>query len=452
MGNINSDNRKGIFMSIYSDWGFEGQPFDHNPLGRNYLGERLLIGREIEKRTIISRLKYTNKIVTIEGEVGVGKTSLVNVASFENFNEIDDAQECIQIPCIEIFQLKPGENIQELRKKVLLKLAETIVRNSEYINTKMEKTIEKFFSPELVTSVSGGLSVLGCGIDGGTSHELNDTQVFNEEGFYSLVIKILKDSFKGFENSGIVCMIDNLELIRDNDEVRDLLEEMRDVVFNIPGTKWVLCGANHIFRSLVRSQRLQGYMHDPIVVNPLSISVIPTVLDARIREYSTGTYYLPFTDDEFCSLYRILKGVTRAIFDMIDKYCNWVFETHQDPETDEEKEDLFGVWLRTVAIGDLVDIVHSERCVLIERYYSVCHTGEKINEKEYVELFNHNSISYESFKYFVEKYGLMKLEGDFLKHQTKGAFLKFYFDEFDSFSELCESTLEEFNVDLGNML
>ncbi|QUH28211.1 hypothetical protein [Vallitalea guaymasensis] len=439
-------------MNIYNNWGFNNPPFNHKPLGRDFYGERLLIGREKEICKIISRLKYTNKIVTVEGDVGIGKTSLVNVALFKMYDEINKTNEGIQVPCIDIFQLSSDEDINTFRKSVLLKLAETIVCNCEFVNNKMKHTIGKFFDPETVTSVNGGLSILGCGLDTGRSKELNDTQVFSEDGFYSLIVNFLEDSFREFENSGIVCIIDNLELIRSDEKARYLLEQMRDTVFNIPGTKWVLCGANNIFRSLVRSQRLQGYIYDPINVNPLSIEDIPKVLDIRIDVFSTDDYYLPFEEEEFISLYRILKGNTRAIFDMIDKYCNWVFENGDTPDTSEDKESLFGEWLRTIAINDLMDIISSERSNYIEIYFNICQNGERISKKEYEELIGISTIAFPSYVEFSEKYGIMKLDGDYLRHQTKGSFLKYYFEEFDSYSELCIATKEEFDIDLEDDL
>lgn len=71
-------------MSIYHDWGFSGTPFGTNALSPDENGEILLIGRDNELRKIKRRLETPPNIVTIEGDNGIGKTSLVNIAVFHS--------------------------------------------------------------------------------------------------------------------------------------------------------------------------------------------------------------------------------------------------------------------------------------------------------------------------------------------------------------------------------
>lgn len=438
-------------MSIYEEWGFFDSPFSHMPLTGNDVGVNLLVGREKEKEKIALRLKSTDKICTIEGDVGVGKTSLVNVATYEYFsnNSFYDGSP-ILIPCIESFQLSKNSNLETFRKGVLQKLALTIVKNTNVVNKKMSKIIENFFNPERVSSINGGLSILGCGIDGGKTKDLNTTHIFEEDGFYAYVIDTLVESFSSDRNSGIVCIIDNLELVGSNIVAKNLLEELRDTVFNIPGTRWVLCGANHIFKSIVSSPRLEGYIHDSIIVKPLNEKVIPEVLNKRRNNFSKDfNTYLPFNELEFVSLYRILNGNTRTIFDKIDKYCLWVYEQGENPKDDYEKERIFEKWLDTVTIDYLHSVLSTVTYESFVNLFSVSKSKRKFNKSYYEASFDSLALSFEEFISDMDKTYLMKLDEDgFAIFETKGLFLKYFFETYRNMSELRNELKNKYRVDL----
>ena len=70
-------------MSFYSKWGFIDDPFSTDELEANELGEKLLIGRDKEIKQLHNRLPIESKCITIEGDNGVGKTSLINVSIYK---------------------------------------------------------------------------------------------------------------------------------------------------------------------------------------------------------------------------------------------------------------------------------------------------------------------------------------------------------------------------------
>lgn len=440
-------------MSIYNNWGFFDSPFSHTPLTGNLIGLKLLVGREKEKEKIALRLKSTDKICTIEGDIGIGKTSLVNVATFEYFlkNHSDDGSP-ILIPCVESFQLGKNTDLETFRKVVIQKLALTMVKNSSVVNSKMSAIISNFFKPERITSINGGLTVLGCGLDGGKTKEINTTHVFEEDGFYSYVLDTLVESFSIDKNSGIVCIIDNLELVGSDTVAKNLLEELRDTVFNIPGTKWVLCGANHIFRSIVSSPRLEGYIHDPIVLKPLEEKVIPELLKKRVENYSDEYEpYIPFNEAEFVSLYRILNGNTRTIFDKIDKYCLWAYEQNEHPSEDYDKERIFEKWLVTVTIDYIHSVLSTVAYESFEIYFSICKLRRRINRKNYEKKFSGSSISFDDFAIDMDRTYLMKKdEDDFIDFETKGLFIKYFFETYSSMGELKEDLKSTYCIDLSD--
>src|SRR5664280_600949 len=69
-------------VSLWNDLGFSSNPYGADPLPASEEGVQLLVGRDRELRHLISQLRSTDTHPTIEGDNGVGKTSLVFVAAF----------------------------------------------------------------------------------------------------------------------------------------------------------------------------------------------------------------------------------------------------------------------------------------------------------------------------------------------------------------------------------
>ena len=74
-------------MTYYQEWGFQSDPFVTKPLPASQLGRTLLVGRNQELREFVGLLRATSQIVTLEGETGVGKTSLANVGAWVCYDQ-----------------------------------------------------------------------------------------------------------------------------------------------------------------------------------------------------------------------------------------------------------------------------------------------------------------------------------------------------------------------------
>ena len=69
-------------LAIYAACGLSENPFGIHALKPDERGVRLLVGRDIELQLVAQKLHKHGKITCLDGHVGVGKTSLVNVAAF----------------------------------------------------------------------------------------------------------------------------------------------------------------------------------------------------------------------------------------------------------------------------------------------------------------------------------------------------------------------------------
>jgi hypothetical protein len=425
-------------MSFYREWGFSDSPFSYRPLDGNEVGKSLLVGRDEEKRKLKIRLRETNKICTVEGNIGIGKTSLVNVVIFECFDDyLTDRTIPALIPCKEVFQLKEDLDIDKFKKSILFALAQTIIKYKDVLNeNKVYKgqEIEKFFKPEHVDSISAGLSILGCGGDGSRSISLNTTKIFEDEAFYRMIEDVLQETFSDVQEGGIVCLIDNIELVNTHVRAKELIELMRDKVFSIPGTKWVLCGEQDIFLSAIESNRMSAYIHKPILIDKLSESVATVMFQTRY-DYYNGEY-LPCTERELESLFRIFNGVTRDIFDSIDDYCLSVFESDNYPRDDIQKEERFTQWLNKETINYIKSAINTMSPQSFRLLFALC----KLKKLE-IEYF---IKKYERFGEFMDEFLSKVRSSHFIKVHEDGTFIflrkgyimRYYFETFDNFQEL----------------
>src|SRR5690606_25639375 len=114
-------------------------------------------------------------------------------------------------------------------------------------------------APQLNSFQAGGF-----GFQGGYTSETNTGQGFERSGFRKAITTWLEYIFPDADAGGVICTMDNLELLQSSETARGILEKLRDELFNTHGIRWVLCGSLGIIYGVVSSPRLEGYMHTPI--------------------------------------------------------------------------------------------------------------------------------------------------------------------------------------------
>jgi DNA-binding MarR family transcriptional regulator len=122
-----------------------------------------------------------------------------------------------------------------------------------------------------------------------------------------MVRSALREAFP--ENSGgFVGTLDNLELLDTSTSARRVLEELRDPVLQLPGMRWVLCGARGIARSLANTPRLNGVLSDPVDILPVQPEFIGSLIDARVQVFAVdevGRANAPVDAEGFGYLYDV---------------------------------------------------------------------------------------------------------------------------------------------------
>lgn len=333
---------------MYQEWGFREPPFQTTSLAADAKGDTLLVGRDTEVQRFQAALSSPPRAVTVEGANGVGKTSLVNVAIFRALKRyLATGQGALYVPALEPLQVAEDISVETFLDTVYFLIARTLIHRASEVrglgwNLPSTSAIDEWLNSPLIERLGGNLGPLGVS----RAAEINETEGFVRGGFRAEIRSWLSSVFPPPSGGGVVCLIDNLELLRTSARARQVVEELRDPLFGIPGVRWVLCGANGITRSVAGSPRIDGYLHAPVDVLPLEDHQAGEIFRSRVSAFqyqSDRTPYLPLTETDFVELFDVLGSNTRSVLRYADTYC--VAQSMSPPSTESEKHDRFNAWL-----------------------------------------------------------------------------------------------------------
>lgn len=341
-------------MDIWESVGYSANPYSVEPLPPTPEGAELLVGREKELRQLTTQLRSTDTHPTIEGDNGVGKTSLVFVAGFraaDDFVKGKTAQ--LLLPITEAFQIDSDH--AKFERAALSAILNGYIAHER----KLEDAglfvpniadIETWIRKPVLRGGGGGGSVLGVGASVSSSETVNTGQIFTEAGLLSQVREWLASTFPSRKSGAFVAVIDNLELLQTSKQARQTLEAIRDGVLALPGVRWVLCGAKGIIRSAVSSPRLSGRISLPIELSPIGDDLIPELMRRRLHHFSERPDpNAPVDAEGFGHLYRILNSNLRNALRYAQDFATWLAVEDELESSQAEKRQLLEVWMAEAA-------------------------------------------------------------------------------------------------------
>lgn len=375
-------------MDIYKSWGFYGTPFDTKPLLPDDEGVKLLVGRDREIRQIQKRLYSSNSIITVEGDNGIGKTSLTNIAAYKLYENVDELEELdtLFIPCNAIFQLTNEDEVSDFEDEVLIAIAQTLITNAKKlkdqgVNLPNLKGINSWINQTYINEIQAGLTLFGFGGSLGGAKTVQDTEGLRKSGLKKQILDWLGAIFPLTRGGGVICILDNLELLETSIVARKQLEKLRDTLFTFRGIKWILCGSLGIIRGVMSSPRLEGRLHDPIDIRQLSIDKAGEVYDARINLFSMfedTSKNLPLKKNHFELLYRKLNGNLRSTLQYSDDYCMWFDDRYGDRHDYSALNNKFHEWIKEITVKRCDAVISQIGKKPIQTFITACrvHSGK----------------------------------------------------------------------------
>lgn len=340
---------------VWADFGFTGNPYSVDPIPPSAEGDWLLVGREKEIKALESRIIESGAHPTLEGDNGIGKTSLISVVCYRLRAELERGRPGkVFLPVHDghddSFQLQPGDSPDAFIRKVYLRIASTIIAEHDFLDklglcVPDVREVNEWMNSPTVKGWSGGLSVLGSGGQAARTRSLNGSG-FSEAGLVGTVDRWLRHLFPSPQSGGFICVIDNLELLETTQQARVLLEALRDPLLSRRGLRWILCGARGIVRTSAASPRLDGRLAEPMELEPISHRNVEAAIDRRIAQYADCEKPVaPVSPQSFRLLYDVLDHNLRQSFKYAEAFAFWLHEESGSVMDRYSYGPLFQVWL-----------------------------------------------------------------------------------------------------------
>jgi len=413
--------------NIYGGWGFTESPFSSMPLLPSRVGESILVGRNSEMQALASRIINSSAAACLDGPIGAGKTSLANIVVYKGFQWHLEKKGTspLLIPCRKNFQIKEDESAEDFKFHILLEVAQALADGAVMLQGKANANdsiaLQAWLNDKFLLRLGqNAASILQSnGMDPNV-----DNQGMSKIAFENYLTKWLERIFPNSRSGGVVCIVDNLELLEKSSDARRKIENLRDTLFNIPGIKWVFCGAHGILQGVVTSQRLAGYLQEPLAVKPLRLTDASEIFKRRVEVFGAQgeKTYLPLTAEDFHTLYVTLHQNLRTTLSHVEDYCLHVFQRGLRLVTEQEKGDAFFSWMQARAKSISSAIKPHAGTKALEFFYKVASDAEMNGEFSPGDYEKFGFKSVEAFRPHVrtlEECGLVVAQKDDVDQRRK---------------------------------
>lgn len=390
-------------MTAYNAWawfGYRANPYSETTLAADETGHRLLAGREREVERISKRLGSDGNFPALEGPVGAGKTSLLNVASFRMARhclELNDGY--LFIPAVSPLQARI--NSDDFESSLYGVIVQTLLKwqdSFEGVGLKRPNLalLDKWVNSAEYTGYQVGGGAAGFSGEYGSSSEPNTSSGFERHGFQKQVREVLSEVFPSGKG-GIICILDNLEILETTGDARRALEELRDRVFGIPQIRWVLCGSRGIV-SRARSERLSGIFQMPIVLEKLSDDAAVEAVSRRLELFGEEGAVAPVTPDGFAFIYSVLNRNMRDALATAQEFSHELWDKYdlrEDLPGRVGREEELKEWL----LGRGQSALDGARAIqprVWQFFENMCRTGGRAGSSEFDSFLFNNQQQFTS--------------------------------------------------------
>lgn len=334
-------------FNIWPTFGYRKNPYGTEELRPDDEGAALLVGRDPQVRKLMRQWFSSTQIATIEGPVGVGKTSLAGVAAYRALQDSIAKGSDLIVPFNRTIQFEADTIV--LTQNVYFEIGQTLLRHEQTLRNCGHKLpnlndLRAWINSPVIKGASAGISGLAVG----KTASANTTDGFTQSGFQEHIRYILSETFPSNGYGSLVGIIDNLELLQTASAAKDCLNNIRDSVLQLPGVRWVLVGATGIVKTAVSVPRLSGKVAAPIQLAPIESQIIRDLIVQRLKYYATSpTATPPVPPEQFERLYTVSGKNLRDTFKHAQDLSLWLADRRDEGLSDPA--DPLNDWIRDQA-------------------------------------------------------------------------------------------------------
>ncbi len=298
--------------NIWELYGVKENPFSTSPI--------LVVGGSIPIDSFVGRgdhIKRLSKIIGskggsrtfIYGDIGIGKTSFVNVVRnsafekgyFTHFKEITTQDNWI-----------PDEFVINTLSAIYSTLK--IIKDKP-ISQETYKKLENLFEINK-TNLSGGVSIAGFG--GTLEKQTKSAEIISSISLQDLFNELIED-INNHTRKEVIIHYNNLELITEH-KMRIIFDQLRDF-FQTKGVHFILIGNLTAYSILQSIPRFSSILSDtPFHIETLSYDEVNEIIKKRFESLRIKPEFnliYPYTEDCLKTLYDLMEGNIRDILNSL---------------------------------------------------------------------------------------------------------------------------------------
>jgi len=309
----NSADYLNEFNNLWELYGLKTNPFSTSPL--------LVKGGLIPIESFCGRKEELNRLLKIFssdggsrtlvcGDVGVGKTTLVNVAR-SHINE-----KGFFTPFKEI-GVQESWNSDHFILNTLYAIYSTLkLQQNQSISQATYNKLKSLVELSGTQQITGaGVSLLGSGAN--FSQQTNPPSIISHLALHEFFQEIIVE-LKEKTRKDVIIHYNNLERLPEK-SIRKIFEDLRDF-FQTANVHFVFVGNLTVHSTFQSMPRFSSIINDtPIILTELSMSEIKQILKIRLEtlKISDTKYVVPYKEEALEILYELYSGNIRSILNSL---------------------------------------------------------------------------------------------------------------------------------------
>lgn len=309
---------------LWRSFGFSGNPYQSTPLRPVAEDYALFIGREDLGAEFRTQVECDEGCVAvIAGDVGVGKTSFLNVQQYLLFTALGAFGPRL-VPALELTPLIGTDSPEVVSRRVVhnaVKSVESFCTQQGLKIPKQLKKISKWLSHAGSTAgFDFGLTILGTGGNIALAFDAPPVSQASLENWRDVLGVVASETIHTLGYNGIFAVLDNAENL-ENEQLTHLLMAFRDTLFMTKGVWWVVIGQSGLYSFIDAadkrvSQRIQG---NGLQIPPLTADELHEAIERRIQRYrAQDDAVSPISRAVHTQLYEASRGEIRFVMNTSD--------------------------------------------------------------------------------------------------------------------------------------
>lgn len=301
---------------IWDEYGYQRNPFEPHALSATGEDAHLFVGRDAEAEEL-STWYVSNRSggIVVEGPIGVGKTTLVNMAQHRAHLHNDGL-----LPCLKTVETQGGMTPQAFLLEVLAHVLYSLSRMDAAVEGDHEfQDLSRAVERGVLTSRGWQVqaNVMGTGGGGGRQTTKAPTEpdgltMMAVHRYLERMLSLARE--RGFER--ILVSVNNLDIV-DMDRFKGLLQAIRDSSLALDGYLWTFIGPVGLRGELGEPgvQRVSELTRGaPVELGPLTLAQAQKAIGARLDAQRRDDDAVdPVHDDVIRFLYEASNGEIRYV-------------------------------------------------------------------------------------------------------------------------------------------